>query len=132
MRDLLDAIKDRLDTNAAGIKTGIAVKPPDTGSQPYWVVARTSTMLSGSIGPADLDTDRGSIIQIKSVGTSYTQASAAHDLAEQTIKGLDPDGIQVMLIVTEQTNGPFREDATAPEPSTFWCDLLVRVWTTPS
>ena len=79
-----------------------------------------------------LDTDRGSLIQIKSVGTSYTQASAAHDLAEQTIKGLDPADIQVMLIVTEQTNGPFREDATAPEPSTFWCDLLVRIWTTPN
>lgn len=132
MRQLLADIKAHLNTNSQGLKAEVSAKPDNTGTQPYWVVSRASTQLTGSIELGDLDTDLGSLIQIKSIGSSAVQAMAAHDAAETLIKSLTATGRTVMLIVTEQTNGPMREDATAPEPADYWCDLLVRIWTTPT
>ena len=122
---IVDDVKTHL--LAEGFDGDIAVKPDGVAdTSPYWVLFVPTSQVDGSIG--EPDSERGPLIQVKSVGNSTAQALALHDRMHDRMRTFA--GSDIKLTVLENESGPHRDDDRYPGPHAFYVDAFWRVLTT--
>ena len=115
----------------AGLPSGIGMKPATSDGQPWAIITLLSAVYDGDIELYNSDKD--AVIQVRSVGLSPEQASAASDRADDAVFSVTQfDGGVVVFRTRDTMTAPVRDDATFPSRSVFYVDAIYRVWLSPS
>lgn len=116
---------------AAGLPSGIGMKPTTSDGQPWAILTLLSAVYDGDIELYNSDKD--AVMQVRSVGLSPEQASAAADRADDAVFSVTQfDGGVVVFRTRDTMTTPVRDDATFPGRSVFYVDAIYRVWLSPS
>jgi len=125
----LTAFNDAI--TAAGLPSGIGMKPATAAGQPWAVITLMSAIYDGDIELYNSEKD--ALVQVRSVGLSPEQASAAADRADDAVFSVKQyDGGVVVFRTRDTMTTPVRDDATFPGRSVFYVDAMYRVWLSPS
>lgn len=125
----LDALRDAV--IASGVPAAIGAKPQTTEGQPWALVSVLSTVFDGDIWA--YNTDHETVVLVRAVGFSSTQAQMAYWRADAATVNLDayPGGV-VTFRTRETLSGPLRDDATFPDRSVYYVDATYRLWLAPT
>lgn len=125
----LTAFNDAI--TSAGLPSGIGMKPATSDGQPWAILTVMSAVYDGDIEL--YNSDKEATVQVRSVGLSPEQASAAADRADDAVFSVTQfDGGKVVFRTRDTMTNPVRDDATFPGRSVFYVDAMYRVWLSPS